>query len=223
MTTGFVMLAQDLLGLAGTSRKFTAELGSDQEMEGVAHELELLGCQVTQDSMRCMVVVNGGPKPVSRTTETKRRRLLPPKGTTESQGENLMKNNESKLSCTDPQDQQNLKTLDPARFEGIADGTASCSQLSERSEGAGASPEAEWSGGGFERCSKDRPELVASAWRVLNEPYVFPHEAEYRAAAEKGGCEVTSLVQSEDGGYRHELVLESGTPEADPSGKGTLE
>jgi hypothetical protein len=53
------------------------------------------------------------------------------------------------------------------------------------------------------------PKLVASAWRALEDPYEFPHEGQLRTAAAEEGLEVTNSVHSEDGGFRHELVVET--------------
>jgi len=53
-----------------------------------------------------------------------------------------------------------------------------------------------------------QPEVVASAWRVLREPYGFPAEDAYRTRAEDAGRVVTSRVGPEDGGYRYDLILE---------------
>jgi hypothetical protein len=77
MTTGFALLARDLLDRAGTS-SFTAELGCGLEMEGVAHELELLGCHVARNAMRCLLTVGGDRRglvlesgnPIAGTTES---------------------------------------------------------------------------------------------------------------------------------------------------------
>lgn len=80
MTTGFAILARDLLGRAGTSRSFKAGLASDLEMEGVAHELELLGCHVSQDHMRCMLTVSGSDARVEVNQQRKEDRSSPRRG-----------------------------------------------------------------------------------------------------------------------------------------------
>lgn len=134
-----------------------------------------------------------------------------------------MNTNERTLATPDLVGSQQLRALDPARFESIAEHPASRSKSLERAEDDGWNPGPDQRSGEADKCcAQDGPEVVASAWRVLNEPYAFPYEAEYRAAAERGGCEVVRSVEPDHGGYRHELVLESRTPEADPSGKATV-
>lgn len=59
-----------------------------------------------------------------------------------------------------------------------------------------------------ENAATKESELVASEWRVLPDAHAFPNEEAFRAAAQSSGQAVTSSVRSEDGGFRHELVLE---------------
>jgi hypothetical protein len=128
-----------------------------------------------------------------------------------------MKYDESNESGTTPRSQQDLNSLDPNRFELDAEHAASAAKDFERAQDDGWNPVAPECG------RQESPELVASAWRVLGGPYAFPHEAEYREAAAKSGHEVISSVQPEDGGFRHELVLEPGTSGPDASDQGTAE